>query len=105
MEPALPDTSASGQTEPQKSLSTNRLSIVQTQIGAQAPSEATITRIPGTFSMEEDWATPATQQEPAQQLDTPIDLQIQATGEPFSFTQELEDDKLQPFGIEGAFTT
>jgi len=110
IEPAVPDSSAFGQTEPQGPLPTDRSSIAQTtlqtqtQIGAQAPSEATMTRTPGAFSVEEDWATPATQQEPTQRLDAPTDFQIQVTGEPFSFTPQLDDNELQSFGIEGAFT-
>jgi hypothetical protein len=110
MEPTAPEASTFGLTKPQGPLSIDPSSIVQTplqtqtQIGSQAPSEATITQTPGALSVEEDWATPATQQELTQQLDAPTDLQIQATEEPFSFTEELEDDKLQSFGIEGAFT-
>jgi hypothetical protein len=111
MEPVAPDSSAFRQTEPQGPLPIDRSSIAQTplqtqtQIRAQTPSEATITQTPSGLLVEEDWATPATQQEPTQKRDAPTDLQIQATGDFFSFTQELEDEEPLPFGIEGAFTT
>lgn len=73
------------------------------QTRAQGPAKAIQT--PAALSVGEDWATPAIQQETtSQQLDPPNNSQIQAI-EPSSFTQVLENDQLQPFGIEGAFTT
>jgi hypothetical protein len=101
---ALPPTSRStdqltGQTAPQ----------AQTPIGAQTPSRAMSTRASVALS-EEDWATPAMQQEQTYQLNPPIDPQILATQESFSFTQALEDSQPQPSvypldGIDGAFGT
>ena len=81
----------------------------QTPIGAQTPSEAMSTRASVALS-EEDWATPAMQQEKTQQLNPPIDPQILTTQVPFSFTQTLEDSQpnssLYPLnGIDGAFAT
>jgi hypothetical protein len=88
MEPTAPDTSTFGQTKPQGPLSIDPSSIVQTslqtqtQIGAQAPSEATITQTPGALSVEEDWATPATQQEPTQQLEHQLTCRFRLQGSP-----------------------
>jgi hypothetical protein len=65
------------------------------------------TRASAAPSIEEDWATPAMQQEPTQQLNPLIDPQILATEESFSLTGVLEDSQPQPSldGIEGAFGT
>lgn len=75
-------------------------------MGGQTPSEAVSTRESVASSVEEDWATPAMEQEPTQQLQSVIDPQILATDEPFSFTQALEDSQPQPSvypldGIDG----
>jgi hypothetical protein len=115
--PRAPEASAFVQTEPQASSSidqsTNQSRVqaplqAQTSIVARAPSEAITIGTSIAPSAEEDWATPAMQQEPTQQLDPLIDPQIQA--ESLSFTQALEEDQPQPFsypldGIEGTFTT
>jgi hypothetical protein len=82
-------------------------------MGGQAPSEAVSTRESVAPSVEEDWATPAMEQEPTQQLQSAIDPQILATEESFSFTQALEDSQPQPSvypldgidGVDGAFAT
>jgi hypothetical protein len=82
-------------------------------MGSQAPSEAVSTRESVAPSVEEDWATPAMEQEPTQQLQSAIDPQILATEESFSFTQALEDSQPQASvypldgidGVDGAFAT
>jgi len=113
-----PAANTSVDTEPQTLPSANRLadprSIAQEPPQAQIPTrtqtpfEATSTRTSVALSIEENWATPAMQQEPTQQLDPLIDPQIQATEESFSRTPVLEDGQPQPSlypldGIEGAF--
>ena len=80
---------------------------VQPPVEAQAPSGMVTVQTPAARSAEEDWETPATQQEPTQQPDPHTDLQIGAMEETFPFTQVTEISRPQPplyptGGMEGA---
>lgn len=86
------------------------------QTTTQRPEETTEPTVPGAtrasvaLSIEEDWATPAMQQEPTQQLSPLIDPRILATEESSPHTQVMEDSQPLPSlypleGIEGTFGT
>jgi hypothetical protein len=114
-EPIVRRTSAPIDTGPQLPTSTTRSTDrsirqpaprAQTPMGGQAPSEAVSTQESAAPSVEEDWATPAMEQEPTQQLQSVIDPQLLAT-EPSTLARALDSQMQLPLypldGIDEVF--
>ena len=73
------------------------MTLTETVLETQITTGATTVQAVGTLLVEEEWATPATQQDPTPQPepDSLIDPRLRAADEPFSSTQLPEDGQPQ----------